>query len=221
VNSFGFGGTNCHVVLDDSFHSLETIAARQAIRSSVNFGEGYVAPATLSNGHHESEKPSHKEKHRHGIPSAHSNGISNLDIDLEQPRVLVWSAADEEALIRMHTDYTHFFAKEIRQDNETLRRLAVTLSSRRSRMTWRSFAILDNHTQLQDLLPRILTPVRSVDSPRVAFIFTGQGAQYAEMGLTLLRFPVFKSILRKIESVFHELGSRWNIISKVPPHQGR
>ena len=52
----------------------------------------------------------------------------------------------------------------------------------------------------------------------MAWVFTGQGAQYVEMGLELASFyPVFKDTLEKVEEVYRGLGCSWSMFGK-PEH---
>lgn len=49
----------------------------------------------------------------------------------------------------------------------------------------------------------------------MAWVFTGQGAQYVDMGLELADvYPVFEETLQKVEKVYRELGCSWSIFGK-------
>ena len=81
-------------------------------------------------------------------------------------------------------------------------------------MTWRSFAVVgadatNSHVSLSNS-----NLVRSSRETGIAFIFTGQGAQYAKMGMELLQFPVFESTLDKASRVFRDLGVQWSLLGK-------
>jgi acyl transferase domain-containing protein len=91
--------------------------------------------------------------------------------------------------------------------------LAYTLSEKRSLLTWKSFAVANSLDQLIQSLGQGLTkPVRSMRSPKIGFVFTGQGAQWYAMGRELLDHPVFRESLENAGSTFRNLGSTWLII---------
>jgi acyl transferase domain-containing protein len=93
--------------------------------------------------------------------------------------------------------------------------LAYTLSEKRSRLAWRSFAVASSLDQLVQSLEQGLTkPVRSRRSPKIGFVFTGQGAQWYAMGRELLYYPVFRGSLENADSAFRNLGSTWLIVGE-------
>lgn len=140
----------------------------------------------------------------------------------ENPLLLVWSAADAAALTRMLQKYETYYLDRIAGRGQKLKQLAHTLAARRNTMTWRSFAIVNDDDASRDAvsndaIPALLPakPLRS-QSGRVglALIFTGQGAQYAGMGLGLLRYPVFERSLRETDEIFKSLGCEWSVFGE-------
>ncbi|KAK6844177.1 hypothetical protein PG995_014287 [Apiospora arundinis] len=134
------------------------------------------------------------------------------------PFLLVWTAADEQALQRMILEYQAYYQTRIAGYPDRLDSLSCTLDLRRSHLIWRTFSITENDTEAisradQSPAPFVaMEPVRSSsESLSIAFIFTGQGAQYTNMGLDLLRYPVFAYSLQKSEEVFRSLGSTWSL----------
>lgn len=103
----------------------------------------------------------------------------------------------------------------------TIDRLAYTLATRRSHMSWRTFAVVQpgaipqNRDAASVQLLQASAPVRaSVDKKCMAFVFTGQGAQFAAMGLELLVYPVFQKSLAYSDAVFSGLGCEWSLIGE-------
>lgn len=141
----------------------------------------------------------------------------HLDVN-NRPKLLVWSAADEGGVDRLTEAYTkHFLSHSFLRDEESeeyLENLAYTLSSRRSKVPWRIFAISDSPSPLQDLKGILTKPVRAASRINVGFVFTGQGAQWPEMGRDLLRYPVFKESLVEGDRYLQTLGCGWSLIGK-------
>jgi acyl transferase domain-containing protein len=111
-------------------------------------------------------------------------------------------------------EYVLYCKMKLKKGELELDRLAYTLSARRSHLLWRSFALLGSHasTQIQDIV--ISNPQRSSAQTGIAFVFTGQGAQYAGMGLDLIQYPVFRDILSQINDVFTSLGCSWDLFGE-------
>ncbi len=130
-------------------------------------------------------------------------------------RLLVFSANDETSLranVKALSD--HLANPRVRVD---LRDLAYTLSERRSRLFHRGFVIATGATELDE---RALVPgKKSSDPPRVGFVFTGQGAQWPEMGKALLRsFPTTTcAILAELDQVLQSLPDppAWSLLREL------
>jgi len=139
------------------------------------------------------------------------------------PRLLVWSAADAGALHRMTNAYQDFFQANIAGNRTRLDQLAYTLAARRSAMLWRTFALaLEGNSTVDDqpeqrslghlsFSPQVRVPI---EDTHIAFVFTGQGAQYVEMGLELLKYPIFRKSMEKSDEILADLGCSWSIFSK-------
>jgi acyl transferase domain-containing protein len=75
-------------------------------------------------------------------------------------------------------------------------------------MAWRAFSIVNGLEKLDLTAAKCERAARDVG---LGFVFTGQGAQYANMGLGLLHYPVFKDTLIEIDDVFKSLGAEWSL----------
>ncbi|KAI0470578.1 hypothetical protein GGR56DRAFT_683480 [Xylariaceae sp. FL0804] len=243
LNSFGFGGSNTHVVLDDALHYLEerglaghhcTVAASPAAAAVVANG------SAKTNGSHEQTNG-----HVNGmVTPAAASSSSNSTTDLAAPRadasvhpkLLVFSAFDEKAAKRTLEGYGAWYHDhKIPLDRDRLDALAYTLAARRTHMRWRSFAIAgaatasEDHssisingreaddaqaTALEALDPA--RPVRVAAEPSLCWVFTGQGAQYLDMGWELIgMYPVFEESLKRVEDVYRSLGCDWSIFDQL------
>ncbi|KAI0857122.1 hypothetical protein F4860DRAFT_367760 [Xylaria cubensis] len=200
VNSFGFGGSNSHVVLDDAYHYLRS---------------------RKLDGHHQTDVvecwSNYTNKAKHDSPA---NSL--------MPRLLVWTAADRNALERVLQLYSHYVHEKVHGDGNKLSELAYTLGARRSIMPWRAFAILDpiqsgniNGEHQNDVKSRPhLTPETlsraSNEDLSAAFVFTGQGAQYPGMGLELVKhYPIFLESLKCSDKALAKLGCEWSIFDEL------
>ncbi|UZP37022.1 hypothetical protein NXS19_004838 [Fusarium pseudograminearum] len=60
------------------------------------------------------------------------------------------------------------------------------------------------------------TTCRPLDSPRIGFVFSGQGAQYPRMGQSLLRtWPTFTSIMKRAAECVKACGSSWDLLEEL------
>ncbi|RWA08359.1 hypothetical protein EKO27_g6749 [Xylaria grammica] len=205
VNSFGAGGANAHAILDDAYHYLQNhglVGFHHCTTSKVkSFPDG--ASSSFSSS----------EEATHAHYSKEVNGSSNTSraTDHLGPRLLVWSAADASAVQRMLDAYQVYFHTHTSGDSNKLEQLAHTLAMRRSIMAWRSFAVVDAETRELSAA----RAVRASSSGGIAFVFTGQGAQYVGMGLELLQYPIFKASLKRSDEVLASFGCEWSLFDEL------
>jgi acyl transferase domain-containing protein len=137
-------------------------------------------------------------------------------------RILLLSAADKDAIQRMQDQHTRWFdekAAKGEMSEVVIDNLAYTLARRRSLLPYRSFALIDVHTKPQGWKLDWSPAGRALDQSQLAFVFTGQGAQWAGMGKELLRFPVYRNSLLQSEDFLKQLGSSTSIIGKRTLHR--
>ncbi|KAI0405747.1 hypothetical protein F4802DRAFT_561870 [Xylaria palmicola] len=245
VNSFGFGGTNSHVIMDDAFHYLQThglqgnhrtlSSPHPATRSPVLDGQVFRVVNGITNGRIVSGT-SGPTTETHGS-SVFSNGKSVImaTTNGQQPdqdgkevalseafsRLLVWTAPNEKSLERVIRGYENYYEERIFGCQTSLDQLSFTMATRRSHLLWRTFAVVGEKTAeggvVEENIPRLLTakPLRASSAVKLAFVFTGQGAQYTKMGIELTQYSNFKQTLQRIDSIFASLGSTWSVFDEL------
>jgi acyl transferase domain-containing protein len=131
------------------------------------------------------------------------------------PTLLCFSANDPSSL----DEYVKKFNTHLQNPlvSLELNDLAYTLSERRSRHYQGAVAIVRSNPQYinQEALIR---GKRASTAPRVAFIFTGQGAQWPKMGAELIRdFPLAKSTIEYLDSVLEGLTNPppWSLLEEL------
>jgi acyl transferase domain-containing protein len=97
--------------------------------------------------------------------------------------------------------------------------LAYTLSVARSDLSWRAAFLAESAAELQDkLADNPGENARRADRqkpPRIGFVFTGQGAQWARMGIELLEKPVFRDSVSLSSQFLHEMGCDWDPVIEL------
>lgn len=142
--------------------------------------------------------------------------------DMATTRVFVFSSADQNGIKRMGETYTSFLANhpDILAD-AYLDDLAYTLCKKRTVFPWRSAVAASSRDGLLQALPSLARTARQVrpnnsNSAKIGlgFVFTGQGAQWPEMGRDLLVYPAFRQSLEAASISLQEMGCPWLLIGK-------
>ena len=188
INSFGYGGSNAHAIIDDAYH--------------------YLHDRGLQGQHHT----------RLLDKGDDNTSETEDDSQVETPRVFMLTAQDRDGLTRVKTSLAEWLRKKAAtladevEEEKFLGDLAHTLNNRRSRLQWKTFATGSSIEELTDSLSGIALEAMSSTVPRLAFVFTGQGAQWATMGMRLMAFPEFRSSIEAADRYLKkELGCRWSI----------
>lgn len=132
-----------------------------------------------------------------------------VSAEVERPRhLLTLSAKSESALKSLADQMEHYLSTP--EAEETLADICFTANTGRTHLSHRLAIIADSVSQAHDKLAAFVAsngekpvgvtsgPVSGVELPKIAFLFTGQGAQYIEMGRQLYQTqPTFRNTLDK------------------------
>ncbi|KAE8384005.1 ketoacyl-synt-domain-containing protein [Aspergillus alliaceus] len=166
VNSFGYGGTNVHLILD---------------------------------------RPDDTER-----PCASTD-------DRSGSLIFILSARSSESA-RLRTEQLLEYlehAVPVQEKHNFLTSLAYTLSTRRSLFSWKASVIASSVSQLRERL-RSINYSHYQEPPRIGFVFTGQGAQWATMGKDLWeKSAVFRESIANAEKCLNDLGADWKLTGEL------
>ena len=104
-----------------------------------------------------------------------------------------------------------------RVEDEFMDNLAYTLGERRSRFGYKAVIPAKSVSQLiEQLQNERLEFVGSSEKKALAYVFTGQGAQWYAMGRELMRtYPIFYKSLVIASIWLNTLGAPWNLIGNT------
>ncbi|CAN8104631.1 unnamed protein product [Discula destructiva] len=191
INSFGYGGTNGHVVVEGP----ASIANGQAAPYK------YIDNTVISTG---TGTGSRKAKKGH---------VPRRSAYRKRPFLLPFSAHDKPTLQR------NIAAHGLVAHNYDLLDLSYTLTHRRSVLSSKAFTVA-SHRTLHDTfgdVAKSFTFGKANSKSKVesiGFVFTGQGAQWARMGSELLAYsPQFLEAIHSLDNALEELsdGPEWSI----------
>ncbi|KAF2800561.1 ketoacyl-synt-domain-containing protein [Melanomma pulvis-pyrius CBS 109.77] len=131
-------------------------------------------------------------------------------------KVYILSAKDEhaaKAMVSNLRDHILELPDNVAFQND----LAYTLGQRRSNFPWVASTSASSLSELVRLIDGgKMKPRRKNDTPRLGFVFTGQGAQWWAMGRELISsYPVFRETLHEAEDYLREFGATYSLMEEL------
>ncbi|KAI1375608.1 hypothetical protein F4677DRAFT_112302 [Hypoxylon crocopeplum] len=135
------------------------------------------------------------------------------DDDAVRPHTLIMSANDVASLkSNIQALCNHLINPRV---GVSLPDLAYTLSERRSRL-WHRAYVTTRNTEIE--VKDFTIGKKNSQVPKIGFVFTGQGAQWPQMGKELLQFfPWTRSILEELDQVLQTVRDppKWSFVSEL------
>ncbi|KAI0194583.1 putative polyketide synthase [Astrocystis sublimbata] len=191
INSFGFGGANAHAVIESPEYLLG-----DDYKSTFHF-----ALAENSSLWDDWLKQDEEET------EPRQNALAS--------KLIVLSANDETSLQTSSKVLAGYLLNPAVTAN--LQDLAFTLSERRSRLFHRAFSI-QTGTKFSASAFEFGKSIGMKEASQVGFVFTGQGAQWSQMGKHLLTtFPQAKKVVEDLDEALQSLPEppKWSLFREL------
>ena len=211
VNSFGFGGTNAHVIIQDAASFIKAEGLEVSHRTSSHVAD--VGALAHEPGISSLTKGDSAYQSNNSISFEHEAIPANLIVRRNNHSfVFLISTSDEAGVKREASKLArHLQLAKHTQRVDYLRDLAHTLTTNRSNMKWKAFCVASSHQELIELLGKeVSKPAQKPRiPPKIGFVFTGQGAAWRAMGKALEVYPIYRERIEEASEFMASLGSPW------------
>ena len=138
---------------------------------------------------------------------------------VQSRKLFVLSANDKDTLEAIMSKVGIYLEQrpEIFQDN-LMSNVAYTLGQRRTKLQWRvAISATSSFELIQALNSGKIMPTRGdTEGLKIGFIFTGQGAQYYNMGRELYdQYPVYASTVNACDRYLASLGAPFSLLGML------
>ncbi|KAJ5101975.1 polyketide synthase, partial [Penicillium alfredii] len=197
--SQGFGGSNAVVILEEAptaSHLSNGHANATAKANGVKCTNGVQVNGFQANCTDLSDTPA-------------SNGLVHGALDHDSGRQLFVLSAKSEGSLMSYIDSFREYLEDLPDYDGIARDLSFTLGQRRTHHPYRVTAVADSMDTLKSKL--LTSKVHKVKERIIAFAFTGQGAQHAQMASGLERYREFAAAIDQAELHLREMGAPWSL----------
>lgn len=132
----------------------------------------------------------------------------------EKKRLFVISSHDQAGFARQRSILADHLDKlgPAASSSQYQANLANTLSLARSGFSWKATCVAESAAELREQLQTEVTVgenaarVSNSRTPRIGWVFKGQGAQWARMGVEMMGRDVFRDSVAKSAALLREMG---------------
>ena len=199
VNNLGFGGANAHAI-------LEEVPLRATVSENLSTPNGYIV---------KDKSASVKNSYSKLLSARYqSDNLSRRPVT--SPSRLFVLSANDEVTVKQQMAALKVYLECHKTDtvHDILADLAFTLGHRRSLLSYRIALTASSTGELKKQLDAPCQSLkRASRTPNIAFVFTGQGANWQGMGRELFgAYPIFTSTIIAADKRLTDLGASWSLI---------
>lgn len=150
-------------------------------------------------------------------PATFSTDTDDTTYNDPKHKLILISANDKESLHQRIKDFGIYFEQRPEVFEKLLfGNFAFTVGSKLSHLSYR---IALPACSLDDLGIRLaqlkVNASKVLGDPKIGYVFTGQGAQWAQMGCSLMEYPVFKAVIQQADDYLRQLRAEWSLEEEI------
>ncbi|CAG7924264.1 unnamed protein product [Penicillium olsonii] len=148
---------------------------------------------------------------------APDSAVEDVEVDPKVKLFLI-SANDKESLRNRIKDFGIYFEQHPEVFEKSLfANFAYTVGNKMSQLSYRVGIPASSLDELGIRLAQLkINPLRVLGAPIYSFVFTGQGAQWAQMGMPLMEdYPIFKLAITRADKCLRDLGADFSLIEEL------